>query len=144
MPEETDLTDPLSDLSLSDSFNTLLTEEENISEVDIEELVESKRKENENQILPESDNTPCNNDAKIHENRNRESEPNKSNEESHGKKDEGYHCTCPKLLSNHRTEMFNSSNLVSRKALVQYFKTFKRIVDKGDKGDHVTVGLVRF
>ena len=121
VPEETDTTDPLTDLSLSDSFNTLLVEDENISKVEVEEQVESKRVENEDQNLRERDNTPRDNDNEIHENR-----------------------TCQKLTSTHLTEMFNSSNLVSRKSLVRYFKTFERIVDKGDKGDHVTVGLVRF
>ena len=119
VPEETDTTDPLTDLSLSDSFNTLLVEDENISKVEVEE--QSKIVENEDQNLQERDNTPRDNDNEIHENR-----------------------TCQKLTSTHLTEMFNSSNLVSRKSLVRYFKTFKRIVDKGDKGDHVTVGLVRF
>ena len=121
VPEETATTDPLTDLSLSDSFNTLLVEDENISKVEVEEQVESKIVENEDQNLQERDNTPRDNDNEIHENR-----------------------TCQKLTSTHLTEMFNSSNLVSRKSLVRYFKTFKRIVDKGDKGDHVTVGLVRF
>ena len=121
VPEETDTTDPLTDLSLSDSFNTLLVEDENISKVEVEEQVESKRVENEDQNLRERDNTPRDNDNEIHENR-----------------------SCQKLASTHLIEMFNSSNLVSRKSLVRYFKTFKRIVDKGDKGDHVTVGLVRF
>ena len=121
VPEETDTTDPLTDLSLSDSFNTLLVEDESISKVEIEGQVESKRVENEDQNVQERDHTPRDNDNEIHENR-----------------------TCPKLTSTHLTEMFNSSNLVSRKSLVRYFKTFKRIVDKGDKGDHVTVGLVRF
>ena len=119
VPEETATTDPLTDLSLSDSFNTLLVEDENISKVEVEE--QSKIVENEDQNLQERDNTPRDNDNEIHENR-----------------------TCQKLTSTHLTEMFNSSNLVSRKSLVRYFKTFKRIVDKGDKGDHVTVGLVRF
>ena len=121
VPEETDTTDPLTDLSLSDSFNTLLVEDENISKVEVEEQVESKIVENEDQNLQERDNTPRDNDNEIHENR-----------------------SCQKLASTHLIEMFNSSNLVSRKSLVRYFKTFKRIVDKGDKGDHVTVGLVRF
>ena len=121
VPEETDTTDPLTDLSLSDSFNTLLVEDENISKVEVEEQVESKRVENEDQNLRERDNTPRDNDNEIHENR-----------------------TCQKLTSTRLTEMLNSSNLVSRKSLVRYFKTFERIVDKGDKGDHVTVGLVRF
>ena len=121
VPEETDTTDPLTDLSLSDSFNTLLVEDENISKVEVEEQVESKRVENEDQNLRERDNTPRDNDNEIHENR-----------------------TCQKLTSTGLTEMLNSSNLVSRKSLVRYFKTFERIVDKGDKGDHVTVGLVRF
>ena len=121
VPEETDTTDPLTDLSLSDSFNTLLVEDENISKVEVEEQVESKIVENEDQNLQERDNTPRDNDNEIHENR-----------------------SCQKLASSHLIEMFNSSNLVSRKSLVRYFKTFKRIVDKGDKGDHVTVGLVRF
>lgn len=120
-PEETDTTDPLTDLSLSDSFNTLLVEDENISKVEVEEQVERKRVENEDQNLLKRDNTLRDNDNEIHENR-----------------------TCQKLTSTHLTEMFNSSNLVSRKSLVRYFKTFERIVDKGDKGDHVTVGLVRF
>ena len=119
VPEETDTTDPLTDLSLSDSFNTLLVEDENISKVEVEE--QSKIVENEDQNLQERDNTPRDNDNEIHENR-----------------------SCQKLASTHLIEMFNSSNLVSRKSLVRYFKTFKRIVDKGDKGDHVTVGLVRF
>ena len=121
VPEETDTTDPLTDLSLSDSFNTLLVEDENISKVEVEEQVESKIVENEDQNLQERDNTPRDNDNEIHENR-----------------------SCQKLASTHLIEMFNSSNLVSRKSLVRYFKTFERIVDKGDKGDHVTVGLVRF
>ena len=121
VPEETATTDPLTDLSLSDSFNTLLVEDENISKVEVEEQVGRKRVENEDQSLQERDNTPRDNDNEIHENR-----------------------TCQKLTSTHLTEMFNSSNLVSRKSLVRYFKTFERIVDKGDKGDHVTVGLVRF
>ena len=121
VPEETDTTEPLTDLSLSDSFNTLLVEDENISKVEVEEQVESKIVENEDQNLQERDNTPRDNDNEIHENR-----------------------SCQKLASTHLIEMFNSSNLVSRKSLVRYFKTFKRIVDKGDKGDHVTVGLVRF
>ena len=121
VPEETDTTDPLTDLSLSDSFNTLLVEDENISKVEVEEQVESKIVENEDQNLQERENTPRDNDNEIHENR-----------------------SCQKLASTHLIEMFNSSNLVSRKSLVRYFKTFKRIVDKGDKGDHVTVGLVRF
>ena len=121
VPEETDTTDPLTDLSLSDSFNTLLVEDENISKVEVEEQVERKRVENEDQNLLKRDNTLRDNDNEIHENR-----------------------TCQKLTSTHLTEMFNSSNLVSRKSLVRYFKTFERIVDKGDKGDHVTVGLVRF
>ena len=121
VPEETATTDPLTDLSLSGSFNTLLVEDENISKVEVEEQVERKRVESEDQSLQERDNTPRDNDNEIHENR-----------------------TCQKLTSTHLTEMFNSSNLVSRKSLVRYFKTFKRIVDKGDKGDHVTVGLVRF
>ena len=142
MLEETYITDPLTDLSLSDSFNTSLIEDKNISKV--EEQVESKRAETENQNLSESDNTPCNNDNEIHENRTCETESNESNKESYAKKDEAHQCTCPKFTGNHRTEIFNSSNLVPRKALVRYFKTFKRIVDKGDKGDHVTVGLVRF
>ena len=119
MPEETDTTDPLTDLSLSDSFNTLLVEDENISKVEVEE--QSKIVENEDQNLQERDNTPLDNDNEIHENR-----------------------SCQKLANTHLIQMFNSSNLVSRKSLVRYFKTFKRIVDKGDKGDHVTVGLVRF
>ena len=121
VPEETDTTDPLTDLSLSDSFNTLLVEDENISKVEVEEQVESKIVENEDQNLQERDNTPRDNDNEIHENRSRQ-----------------------KLANTHLIQMFNSSNLVSRKSLVRYFKTFKRIVDKGDKGDHVTVGLVRF
>lgn len=121
VPEETGTTDPLTDLSLSDSFNTLLVEDENISKVEVEEQVERKRVENEDQNLLKRDNTLRDNDNEIHENR-----------------------TCQKLTSTHLTEMFNSSNLVSRKSLVRYFKTFERIVDKGDKGDHVTVGLVRF
>ena len=121
VPEETDTTDPLTDLSLSDSFNTLLVEDENISKVEVEEQVESKIVENEDQNLQERDNTPRDNDNEIHENR-----------------------SCQKLANTHLIQMFNSSNLVSRKSLVRYFKTFKRIVDKGDKGDHVTVGLVRF
>ena len=119
VPEETDTTDPLTDLSLSDSFNTLLVEDENISKVEVEE--QSKIVENEDQNLQERDNTPLDNDNEIHENR-----------------------SCQKLANTHLIQMFNSSNLVSRKSLVRYFKTFKRIVDKGDKGDHVTVGLVRF
>lgn len=119
VPEETDTTDPLTDLSLSDSFNTLLVEDENISKVEVEE--QSKIVENEDQNLQERDNTPRDNDNEIHENR-----------------------SCQKLANTHLIQMFNSSNLVSRKSLVRYFKTFKRIVDKGDKGDHVTVGLVRF
>ena len=119
VPEETDTTDPLADLSLSDSFNTLLVEDENISKVEVEE--QSKIVENEDQNLQERDNTPRDNDNEIHENR-----------------------SCQKLANTHLIQMFNSSNLVSRKSLVRYFKTFKRIVDKGDKGDHVTVGLVRF
>ena len=119
VPEETDTTDPLTDLSLSDSFNTLLVEDENISKVEVEE--QSKIVENEDQNLQERDNTPRDNDNEIHENRSRQ-----------------------KLANTHLIQMFNSSNLVSRKSLVRYFKTFKRIVDKGDKGDHVTVGLVRF
>ena len=118
-PEETDTTDPLTDLSLSDSFNTLLVEDENISKVEVEE--QSKIVENEDQNLQERDNTPRDNDNEIHENR-----------------------SCQKLANTHLIQMFNSSNLVSRKSLVRYFKTFERIVDKGDKGDHVTVGLVRF
>ena len=119
VPEETDTTDPLTDLSLSDNFNTLLVEDENISKVEVEE--QSKIVENEDQNLQERDNTPRDNDNEIHENR-----------------------SCQKLANTHLIQMFNSSNLVSRKSLVRYFKTFKRIVDKGDKGDHVTVGLVRF
>ena len=119
VPEETDTTDPLTDLSLSDSFNTLLVEDENISKVEVEE--QSKIVENEDQNLQERDNTPRDNDNEIHENR-----------------------SCQKLANTHLIQMFNSSNLVSRKSLVRYFKTFKRIVDKGDNGDHVTVGLVRF
>ena len=119
VPEETDTTEPLTDLSLSDSFNTLLVEDENISKVEVEE--QSKIVENEDQNLQERDNTPRDNDNEIHENR-----------------------SCQKLANTHLIQMFNSSNLVSRKSLVRYFKTFKRIVDKGDKGDHVTVGLVRF
>ena len=119
VPEETDTTDPLTDLSLSDSFNTLLVEDENISKVEVEE--QSKIVENEDQNLQERDNTPRDNDNEIHENR-----------------------SCQKLANTHLIQMFNSSNLVSRKSLVRYFKTFERIVDKGDKGDHVTVGLVRF
>ena len=119
VPEDT--TASVTDLSLSNSFNALLIEDKNISNVEIEEQVERKRVENEDQSLQERDNTPRDNDNEIHENR-----------------------TCQKLTSTHLTEMFNSSNLVSRKSLAQYFKTFKRIVNKGDKGDHVTVGLVRF
>ena len=144
MLEETDIADPLTDLSLSDSFNTSLIENENISKVEVEEQVESKRVETENQKLSESDNTLCDNDNEIHKNRTCETKSNENNKESYAKKDEAHQCTCPKFTGNHRTEIFNSSNLVSRKALVRYFKTFKRIVDKGDKGDHVTVGLVRF
>ena len=97
MLEEIYITDPLTDLSLSDSFNTSLIEDENISKVEVEEQVESKRAETENQNLSESDSTPCDNDNEIHENRTCETESNESNKESYAKKDEAHQLHLPKI-----------------------------------------------